>query len=78
MSLKLDPWDEIIDEAFRKCQSQYDNKVNELMEVDNDISDAEAMEDGYRDMKNAYRMAMMNSFGSKLLWFNAMKKGSHL
>jgi hypothetical protein len=42
-SLNLESCDEILDEAFRKCQSQYDTKVNELMEVNNDISDAEAM-----------------------------------
>jgi hypothetical protein len=44
------------------------------MEVNNDISDAEAMEDVYQDMKSTYRTAMLNTFGSKLLWFDAMKK----
>ncbi|KAL4225369.1 hypothetical protein ACF0H5_016058 [Mactra antiquata] len=44
------------------------------MEEDSDVSDNEAREDAYEDMKSVYRTAMMNSFANKLLWFEAMKR----
>ena len=73
-SLMVDPWNIIANEAFQKCQLQFDSKVKELMEEDTDISDSEAKEKVFRNMKSTYRLAMMNSFGSKVLWFDAMKK----
>ncbi|KAL4236047.1 hypothetical protein ACF0H5_004433 [Mactra antiquata] len=73
-STDLDPWNEIIDEAYQKCQSQYDSKVAEIMDEDSDVSDEEAREDAFEDMRSVYRTAMMNSFGSKLLWLQAMKR----
>jgi hypothetical protein len=73
-SLTIDPWDDVVDEVFQKCQSQYDSKVKELMEEETDISDSEAKERVFRNMRTTYREAMMNTFGSKLIWFDAMKK----
>jgi hypothetical protein len=73
-SLMTDPLDNIVDEAFQKCQSQYDSMVNELLEDDTDISLIEAKERAFRKMKSTYRKALMNSFGSKVVWFEAMKK----
>lgn len=70
----IDPWNEIVEEAFLKCQSEFDSEVNELMEKNSDISESEAREKTFRKMKSTYREAMMNSFGSKLLWFDAMKQ----
>jgi hypothetical protein len=47
-SLMTDPWDNIVAEAFQKCQSLYDSMVNELMEDDTDISLSEAKETASR------------------------------
>ncbi|KAL4240375.1 hypothetical protein ACF0H5_001165 [Mactra antiquata] len=73
-SSDIDPWNEIIDEAYQKCQSQYDNKVAAVMDDDSEVSDEEAREDAFEDLKSVYRTAMMNSFGRKLLWFQSMKR----
>jgi hypothetical protein len=73
-SLDIDPWEYIVEEAFDKCQSQYETEVKELMEEDTEISESEARENVFEDMKSTYRKAMMNIFGRKLVWFDAMKK----
>lgn len=73
-SLDIDPWEDIVGETFQRCQSQYDDEVNELMHEDKGISDEKARENVFNDMKSTYRKAMINIFGSKLLWFDAMKK----
>lgn len=65
-SLEIDPWSDIVDEAFKKSQSQYDSKISEVMEEDHEISECEAKEKVFRNMKSTYRKAMMNSFGSKI------------
>ena len=69
---RMDPWELIADEAFKKCQSQYVSKVN--AEEDSAITEKEAKERAFSSMKGVYRVAMMNSFIKQLLWFNAMKK----
>ena len=73
-SMEIDPWEEVVEEAFSKCQSQYDSEVTELMKEDSEISDNDAQETIFEDMKGTYRKALMNAFGKRLLWFNAMKK----
>ena len=32
---EYDPWDNVIQKAFDQCQSQFENKVEKLMKVDN-------------------------------------------
>jgi hypothetical protein len=73
-SLDYDPWQDIVDEAFNKCQAQFQVNVNKLTEKDGEISENEAEEIVFKDMKTKYRKAMMNAFGSKLVWFDVMKK----
>ena len=73
-SVDIDPWQDIVDETFAECQSQFESEVSELMEDDTDISEEDAREIVYKDMKNTYRKAMMDIFGTKMLWFNALKK----
>lgn len=72
-SEQFDPWQVIVDEAFDKCQPQYQNDVEKLME-DSNTSEIEAREKVFETMRKTFRKAMMNSFGSKLVWFDAMKK----
>jgi hypothetical protein len=73
-SVDIDPWQTIVDEAFTECQPRFETKVSELMNEDSDISESEARENIFEDMKNIYRKAIMNTFGSKVHWFNVMKK----
>jgi predicted RNA-binding protein Jag len=73
-TMDIDPWEEIVQEAFDQCQSQYQNEVNEAMEEDTDISESEAKKQVFEDMKNPHRNAIMKTFGSKLVWFDVMKK----
>lgn len=70
----IDPWQDIVDETFAECQSQFESEVRELMEDDTEISEEDARETVFKDMKSTYRKAMMNIFGSKMLWFNTLKK----
>ena len=72
--LKVDPWYDIVEEAFERRQSEYDTKVNALMEKDSDISEQEAKEDVFRDMRETYRIAIMNSLAHKLIWLDAFIK----
>lgn len=41
---------------------------------DSNTSEIEAREKVFETMRKTFRKAMMNSFGSKLVWFDAMKK----
>lgn len=71
--LEIDPWRYIVEQAFQKCQSEYESTVNELMEKDAYISESEAKENVFRSMKSTYRRAIMNSLAKELIWFDAMK-----
>ena len=64
-----DPWDIIVNESFQRCQSLFDEGVNELIKRNSDISEEEAEEHVFKSMKESYRSAI-----HKLLWFDAMKK----
>ncbi|KAL4220338.1 hypothetical protein ACF0H5_020745 [Mactra antiquata] len=46
--------------------------MNEM--VEEDVSDSETREDAHEYMKIAYRTAMMNIYGSKLIWFETRKR----
>jgi hypothetical protein len=62
------------EEVFTECQSRFETKVSEMMDEDSDISENEARENVFLNMKNTYRKSIMNTFGSKVHWFNVMKK----
>lgn len=70
----IDPWQEVVDEAFQECQSQYEEEVREIMQDDTDLSESEAKKDVFEDMRGTYRKALMNSFGAKLMWFDSIKR----
>lgn len=72
-SSDLDPWDNIIEEVFEQCQSQYDTKVQSLMQGDVGLDEIEAKEAVFKDMRPTYRKAIMNVLSKKLLWLNDLK-----
>jgi hypothetical protein len=53
----IDPWQDIVEEAFQECQSEFKDKVRELNEEDSDLGEKE---DVFDDMKNTYRKGLMN------------------
>ena len=71
---KIDPWQEVVEEAFTKCRAQFQTNVDKVMKEDADISESEAEKNVFKDMKKVYRKALMNAFGNRIVWFDGMKK----
>ncbi|XP_052804040.1 uncharacterized protein LOC128234087 [Mya arenaria] len=61
-----------------KSQSQYEEKVRELMQEDADLSESEAKKDVLEDMRGTYRKALLNIFEARLTWFDAIKTVNQL
>ena len=62
-----DPLRLLIEEAFERCQSEFDERVAKHMArqgVDED------------DARKPYRKALANIFVNEMLWFHAMRKDS--
>ena len=72
--MDIDPWEEIVQEAFDQCQSQYQHEVKEAMEEDNDISECEAKKTNFRGNEKHLPKSHNELFGNKLVWFDVMKK----
>ena len=68
-----DPWNEIIFQAFEDCQSQYEDKVKDLMDSE-DIDHETARSKAYKELRPVYRKALTHSFIEKVLWYNVIKR----
>ena len=68
-----DPWNEIISQAFEDCQSQYEDKVKDLMDSE-DIDHETARSKAYKELRPVYRKALTHSFIEKVLWYNVIKR----
>ena len=68
-----DPWNEIISQAFEDCQSQYEDKVKDLMDSE-DIGHETARSKAYKELRPVYRKALTRSFIGKVLWYNVIKR----
>lgn len=68
-----DPWDEIVDDVFEECQSEYEDKVKDLMDSE-DIDKETARSTAYKEMRPIYRKSLSRSFIEKMIWYNIMKQ----
>ena len=68
-----DPWDSVVQKAFDQCQDQFERRVNELLRS-NYISEEEARQRVYLDMRSTYRKAASGVFTDRMLWFHAIRK----
>ena len=68
-----DPWNEIVSKAFEDCQSQYEDKVKDLIDSE-DMDHKTARSKAYKEMRPVYRKALKHSFIGKVLWYNLIKR----
>ena len=68
-----DPWNEIVSKAFEDCQSQFEDKVKDLMDSE-DMDHKTARSKAYNEMRPVYRKALTHSFIGKVLWYNFIKR----
>lgn len=68
-----DPWRLLIQEVFKRCQSEFDERVDKHM-VEQGIDEEEARKKVYHNMLPIYRKALANVFVDEILWFEAMKR----
>ena len=68
-----DPWDNIVDEAIEECQSQYEDKVKDLMDSE-DVDQKTARSKAFEELRPVYRKAMIRQFIAKIMWFNLIKR----
>ena len=67
-----EPWNEIIDEAFKECQSQFEDRVKDLMEFEN-LDQRAARSLAFKQLRSLYRKAAINHFVEKMLWYKSIK-----
>ena len=67
-----EPWNEIIDEAFKECQSQFEDRENDLMESEN-LDQRAARSLSFKQFRSLYRKAAINHFVEKMLWYKSFK-----
>lgn len=70
-----DPWTEIIEQTFQECQSQFENKVTELMDSD-DIDLQKARSVAYKMLRPVYRKAIVKNFVDKMAWYDSIKRAT--
>lgn len=68
-----DPWDSVIQKAFEKCQDQFERRVKELLHT-TEITENDARQRAYLDMRAIYRKAASGIFTDRMLWFHAIRK----
>ena len=68
-----DPWKMLVEDAFDKCQFEFDERVNAYMTA-HGVDQGNARERIYRNMLPAFRKAMADAFVNVILWFHAMQK----
>lgn len=67
-----DPWNEIIVEAFKQCQSQFEDRVKDLMDSEN-LDQRAARSLAFKQLRSLYRKAVINHFVEKMLWYKSIK-----
>lgn len=72
VDISQNPWEDIIDEAVKRCQPDFDAEVNKL--VSNGMDEDAAGRSAFDAMRGQYRKAMMNDLGKRILWFQSMKR----
>ena len=68
-----DLWRLLIEEAFERCQSEFDGRVTKHMARQGVVED-DARKRVYDSMLPIYRQASANIFVNEMLWFHAMRK----
>ena len=68
-----DPWNEIIDEAFKECQSEFEERVKDLMDSEN-LDQRAARSLTFKQLRSLYRRAVINHFLEKMLWYKSIKQ----
>ena len=68
-----DPWKTLVEDAFDKCQFEFDERVNAYMTA-HGVDQGNARERIYKNMLPAFRKAMADAFVNVILWFHAMQK----
>ena len=69
---ELDRWNEIVGQAFDEWQSDYENKVNDLMESE-DIDQKTARNKAFGELRSLYRKGIAHKFVEKIIWYNVIK-----
>ena len=67
-----EPWNEIIDEAFKECQSQFEERVNDLMDSEN-LDQRAARSLAFKQLRWLFQKAVINHFLEKMLWYTSIK-----
>ena len=67
-----DHWNEIIDEAFKECQSEFEDRVKDLMDSEN-LDQRAARSLAFKQLRSLYRKAVINHFLEKMLWYKSIK-----
>ena len=67
-----EPWNEIIDGAFKECQSKFEYRVKDLMESEN-LDQRAARSLAFKQLRSLYRKAVINHFVEKMLWYKSIK-----
>jgi hypothetical protein len=70
---EIDPWDRVIEQAFDECQSQFEEKVAQLIKKKH-LSEDDARTKAYVEMEPAYRKAIANIFRNRMLWFSLIRQ----
>ena len=67
-----DPWSEIIDEAFKECQSKFEDRVKDLMASEN-MDQRAALSLAFKQFRSLYQKAVISPFVEKMLWYKSIK-----
>lgn len=70
---KADSWRLLIEEVFKRCQSEFNERVAKYM-LEKGIEQEAARKKVYDIMLPTYRKVLANVFVNEILWFEAMKK----
>lgn len=70
---RYDPWDSVVQKAFEKYQDQYEEQVIKL-KLQQGLSEVEARNRVYLDMRGVYRKALGNVLINRIEWFHAINK----
>ena len=67
------PMDKIIETVFDHFQQAYNTKVSEKMEQEH-LSEDDAKEQVFEDMRPIFRKGLVNEFTDTLMWINALRQ----
>lgn len=70
-----DPWSEIINQAFKECQSHFEDRGKDLMESEN-MDQRAARAAAFKQLRSLYRKAITKYFIEKMLWYLLIKHNS--